>query len=154
MITKTVIVDLDGTVADTSHRSHMVNKEGATDWVAYSMECAEDKPIVGVIELLNLLPIGDRIVLLTGRAEQARKLTERWLRMNRVRYDDLIMRGAGNLTPNVQYKLDKAAKLRKEGSRLALVIDDYPAAIAAFQSIGVPGLLVAHNGKGFARVGS
>jgi hypothetical protein len=145
----TILVDLDGTLADTRHRDHLIKKDAREqDWVAYSMESGNDKPIIGNIRLLDEFPIGWRIVILTGRHDQARRITLHWLYRNRVRYDDLIMRISGDVSDSVVFKLKAVKKLRQEGCDITLSIDDYEPNIDALEAIGIPGVLVAHNGHG------
>ena len=45
------IFDIDGTLADCSHRLHYISGEHK-DWDAFYKECVNDKPIMGVIEVL------------------------------------------------------------------------------------------------------
>lgn len=144
--TKTILIDLDGTVCDTRHRDRLINRSGDTDWLAYSMECAGDRPIPGVVRLVNW--IAGLKVILTGRHEEARRLTERWLARNGVGYDELIMRPIGDRRENVALKVAEVRKLRRRGFDPILAIDDYPKVAEAFASLQIPTLLVARNGVG------
>lgn len=62
-----IIVDIDGTIAD------MGKLRGPFDWKKVHL----DKPKDDIIDLVNLL--GYKIIFMSGRSEDARKLTEEWL---------------------------------------------------------------------------
>ena len=145
---KTTLLDLDGTICDTRHRDHMIAANRAdTDWCAYSLACAEDRPVPGVVALISRLP-GLKIIL-TGRHEQARRLTERWLSREGVSYDQLLMRPEGDNRENVAFKVAEVRTLRKQGFDIVLAIDDYrPIAEALYADFRIPTVLVARNGVG------
>ena len=45
---KTIIVDIDGTLADLSHRRHHV-ENGKRNWSAFFAELSNDKPVESVV---------------------------------------------------------------------------------------------------------
>ena len=47
----TYIFDIDGTLADCSHRLHYISGENK-DWDTFYKECVNDKPIMDVVEIL------------------------------------------------------------------------------------------------------
>ena len=79
-----LILDLDGTLADTSHRAGFIEKPNPTDedWdrffdpelVALDVPIAESQDALGKISR-----IFDKIIFLTGRPEYLRKTTAQWL---------------------------------------------------------------------------
>lgn len=88
-----VTFDIDSTLADTTHRKHMINTDDreATDWTAYARACADDLA-TDVVTLTRLLHPLHRIFLVTARPEAAEAETRAWLREHGVAYDALIMR--------------------------------------------------------------
>lgn len=82
-----VIVDIDGTVA------HMNGKRGPFDWNKVDL----DDPDESIISLVYLLASKYKIVFMSGRSEDARKLTELWLdvHMPTIGYE-LHMRGSND----------------------------------------------------------
>lgn len=48
------IFDIDGTLADLSHRLHFIQKKPA-DWDGFFAACSDDAPIPEVIELIQRL---------------------------------------------------------------------------------------------------
>jgi ribonuclease J len=142
-IRSTVCVDLDSTLCDTSHRHHMVldgEERVNTDWVAYSLACADDTRIEGTCRLVRILAEHHRIVLLTSRDQQARSLTEKWLAEHDVPYDELIM-GDGTVGLE-EFKAHHVAALIERGENVELVIDDLPTLPAALEPLGIPVLTV------------
>jgi phosphoglycolate phosphatase-like HAD superfamily hydrolase len=157
MTPRAVFVDLDSTLCDTRHRWHMIvqgdDRDTATDWVAYAMACADDAPVWPAIQLVNLLAHGCAIVVLTGRSEDARALTETWLESHDVAYDDLIMRhpewrvGVSNAVFKREMVTEWCS--RHPGIEPALMIDDYVPVRDELDQIGVPTLVVtpAYDGE-------
>lgn len=92
---KTVIFDLDGTLADINKRREMSTKEnGKIDWdVFFKPENIWfDKPNVPVIEMAKILSQKHRIVILSGRSKATKQETIRWLKKFEVPFDVIKMR--------------------------------------------------------------
>lgn len=90
------IFDIDGTIADISHRLHFIQQE-PKDWAGFFAACDDDAPIRDVIEVCNLLyRSGAQILLVSGRSDEVRPQTERWLEKHSVRFEALYMRKAGD----------------------------------------------------------
>lgn len=92
---KTVLVDLDGTLALNQHRSHFIDKTNGKkrDWVAYFEACDKDLPNHPVIETVNALRAqGNRVHIFSARGDIVRDKTVKWLSLHGVQYDDLTMR--------------------------------------------------------------
>jgi ribonuclease J len=142
----TVCVDLDSTLCDTSHRHHLVlpgDERDNTDWVAYSLACENDAPIEGTCRLVRLLSAHYRIVFVSSRDEQARPLTEEWLRVHDVPFDRLILGGVEGAPAGLaEFKVHHVATLLEQGEHVALMIDDMPGLPAAMEPLGVPVLTV------------
>lgn len=90
------IVDIDGTIADCSHRLHFIQQKPA-NWNSFFAACADDEPIPEVIETVKLLHEGGaEIVMITGRSDAICKQTHDWLTKWSVPCDALYMRKAGD----------------------------------------------------------
>ena len=78
------IFDIDGTLADVSHRLHYITGE-TKDWDAFFAACGDDKPIFEVITVARALEsAGQAIVYSTGRTEKVRGITVEWLQKFRL----------------------------------------------------------------------
>lgn len=98
-----VIVDIDGTLSDASHRTHYIDRErlGGRDWDAFYNAAGLDEPIEPVVELVQALEAGGwYIVLMTGRSESISDLTMSWLDDAGVPWSEMYMRPTGNHAPD------------------------------------------------------
>lgn len=77
----TVVFDIDSTIADPSHRMHMIRHPMSDeDWCNFTMGCHDDAPIWEVIYILNTLYCqGVEIQFWTGRTDRAEKKTRDWI---------------------------------------------------------------------------
>lgn len=96
------IFDIDGTLADCSHRLHFIEPaDNATftydgklefnpDWESFYRDCVNDKPIAPTVELLRALQeYGANIIYITGRPCKYMNETIQWL----VKYTDSPVKG-------------------------------------------------------------
>ena len=73
------IFDLDGTLADGTHRVHLIQQE-PKQWDEYFEACDGDEPIKSVIEIANSLrKSGAEIWIYSGRSDLVREKTRAWL---------------------------------------------------------------------------
>jgi hypothetical protein len=116
-----VICDIDETVADNSHRHHLLDGDG-TDVERFRRFLApdlvaKDTLIPGAREALeHFQALGAEIIFLTGRGQQLRPVTEVWLATHFPSLKwRLITRGPGDEgTPASQYKTKKLDELRRD----------------------------------------
>ena len=74
-----ILCDIDGTVADNSHRQYFL--EGKKDWDGFFSELVNDLPIQIIIDkVIQEQANGKEIVFLTGRPERYRYSTTLWLK--------------------------------------------------------------------------
>jgi hypothetical protein len=106
-----LVLDIDGTLADVSHREHYVDKS-EPDWDSFfnPTEVEKDKPILEAQDTFPLLPEAfDEIYFLTGRPESLRDTTTVWLKEHfgiDVGEADLWMREDGDERSSVFVKRD------------------------------------------------
>lgn len=149
-----VVFDLDGTLADDSHRVRYLERR-PKDWRAYFEACDRDEPITPVVETLRaLLGEGHRVSVWTGRSASVREKTIRWLAERCqigvkgtpsamasgpyipacYRLHELRMRPEGDRRPDVVLK---AEWLEAEPEPLHCVFDDRNAVVAMWREKGV-----------------
>ncbi len=74
------IFDIDGTLADCSHRLHFIEQE-KPDWESFYKDCVNDKPIAPTVEILRALQeYGATIIYITGRPCKYIDETIQWLK--------------------------------------------------------------------------
>lgn len=119
-----VIVDIDGTVADCSHRLHMI-RGPKKDFDGFHRACPADPPIGPVVRLVAALAEDQHALLfVTGRPESSRAETEAWLDRHGLRPDMLLMRADGDYRPDYEVKLDALREIRARGYDPRLAIED------------------------------
>ena len=129
--------DLDGTLADDSHRWHHV--ERSNDWDAYYAAASDDKPIEHVLAVArSLLAAGYKLAIVTGRSESIRRETEAWLLAHGVLYDVLIMRKKGDRRRNSELKISALHELRAKGYLPLMAFEDLEPAVKAWREAGLP----------------
>ena len=117
-----IIVDIDGTIADNIHRQSLLVPE-PKNWDAFFIECHNDAPIFPVIEVVQILEKHHSILIVTGRPEKYRELTKFWLKKHDVVYDELYMRAEGDYRPDHEIKEEILLKIRETYDPI-LAIDD------------------------------
>jgi hypothetical protein len=118
-----VIFDIDGTLADRTHRRHFVTVKPA-NWNAFRAAADRDTVIEPVAGVLRRLQAHARIILCTGRMEKERDLTEKWLLRNRIFFDRLFMRTTDDTRPDDVIKEELLDQILAEGFNPKLVFDD------------------------------
>lgn len=90
------IFDIDGTLSNAEHRLHFLNQT-PPDWEAFYNAAGGDLPNFEVITVArSLINAGQRVLLVSGRTESIRGITEQWLSKYRVPYEILYMRKDGD----------------------------------------------------------
>ena len=78
-MSKIVLCDIDGTIANNDHRQHYL--KGKKDWDGFFSELINDEPIFPIInKVIEEHNAGKNIIFLTGRPERYRKSTILWLK--------------------------------------------------------------------------
>lgn len=139
-----VVVDIDGVVADASHRQHLLAGR-KPDWSGFFDACVGDPLIAEVARLVDLLAPGLVVVLLTGRPLSVRVATLDWLARQRLRWDLLVMRDYGDYSASRAFKRRAVGELRAEGFDLRLALDDDLRNCEMFRSEGIP-CVYLHSG--------
>lgn len=101
-----IVFDLDGTLADASHREHFVRRPvGEKDWDGFHSAAVKDRPKSGVVRTyLALEATGAQVEIWTGRDEKYRAPTIKWLAENGIHDPQLKMRPTGDHTADDEMK--------------------------------------------------
>ena len=147
------IFDLDGTLADGTHRVHLIQQE-PKQWDEYFEACDWDKPIYSVIGIaVCLFRSGADIWIYSGRSDQVRGKTRAWcgeyLHHELAKTLDsnpsmLKMRPHGDHQPDDTLKESwLLAMAPQDRGRLAAVFEDRDRVVAMWRRHGVRCLQVA-----------
>lgn len=141
---KTVIFDLDGTLALIDHRRHLVEGENK-QWDAFYEACDQDLPNAAVITMNNELFMSQfndyRIVIFSGRSVSVHEKTLRWLTQHQVYFHLLKMRPEKDYQPDEELKRKWLAEIGKEN--VLCVFDDRKKVVDMWRAEGVPCFQVA-----------
>ena len=144
-----VLCDIDGTIADTTHRLHYVDKpEGEKkDWKGFFSEMHLD-PVrrdVGRM-LIDYYNKGKTIIFLSARPEDYKEITLKWLQDNLLSFAyTLIMRPRNDKRPDTEVKADMLDMYFPDKSVIHAILDDRPSIINVWKE---KGLNVIDVGKG------
>jgi predicted kinase len=143
-----IIVDMDGTLSDCSHRQHYV-QNGNRDWDAFYAGCPNDPVNLAVFNLVNYLGFGGNydVIIVSGRpTDKAGIATEEWLERFEIPFTHLFMRQRGDSRHDYIVKqeiLDSMLKSGLDKSRIAFVLDDRTQVVNMWRQNGLPCFQVA-----------
>lgn len=139
--TTAVIVDIDGTIADLSHRLHLIGT-GKPDWEAFYSLAEEDHPMLDNIKMItDFVYAGTSgrmdILFVTGRPERIRDTTSRWIARHATSLQGkLFMRADYDHRPDDEVKKDIHDVLLKPRHDIVRVYDDRPRVVRMWKSLG------------------
>ena len=136
------IFDVDGTLSSCDWRRHLV-ETARPNWREFFALQSADAPIEDVVrELSRRKNAGHEIVLVTGRPDQYRYVTEFWLAEHRIEWDRLLMRRSDDQRPDPDVKEDMLLSHFSEQSRITQVFDDNPDVIKVWIAHGLDVVVV------------
>ena len=133
------LVDIDGTLADLSHRLHFIQKKPA-DWDGFFAACPHDLPITDVIDTVRrLADSGARLVLVTGRSDAVEEPTMDWLLKHGVPWLCIYMRKAGDHREDSVVKAELLAEIREDWDNEPIlgVFEDRKQVVDMYRSKGL-----------------
>lgn len=139
-----VIFDLDGTLADITHRLHFVRGQKRKDWGSFFRAIPQDTLRQDVYDLYNMYVQDYTILLVSGRPETYRTITWDWLTLHNISHP-LYMREKGDFRPDTIVKAEIYDQLIAPYYRIHIVVDDRPSVLRMWKE---KGLSVIDVGKG------
>lgn len=129
-----IIYDIDGTVADLSHRKHFL-ESGKKDWDSFFKNVSQDSVRMETFKMYRTdIDMGKKVIFVSGRPEKTRIDTETWLLDNYFEgYETLLMRQDHDKRPDVEVKQDIYDKYLKKYA-ITKVVDDRPSVICMWRS--------------------
>lgn len=144
------LVDIDGTIADISHRLHYIKSDGTkyipddapVDWDSFFNAMVDDIPIDGMCKLIQSLNHVYDIIYITGRPDSHRKQTEEWL--NNHKFPLMLgvyMRTTGDHRPDYLVKRELYEAVLKdmdaEPTDVKIAIEDRKQVVDMWRSLGI-----------------
>ena len=151
-----VIVDLDGTLSDGTHRLHLLPTKDlhlTESWSVFNGAAIGDKPIQNTIDVVNTLwEAGMGVIILTGRSDEVEQETYFWLDKHGVKFDYMIMRRSHD---NRKDTVIKEEVLRAIGlEHIKCAFDDSPGVVKHFRGLGITTYQVTEYDKPHAHLQS
>lgn len=128
-----IIVDIDGTLAHMNGRGPYDDTLVHTDLL--------DPVIAHLVEVFD--GMGCHILVVSGRDEKCRDVTEKWLADKGVAYDLLLMRPAGDNRNDAIVKRELFDEHIRHNYRVEFVLDDRNRVVDMWRGIGLKCLQVA-----------
>jgi len=133
-----VVVDLDGTLADCTHRLHHISGRGRKNWDAFFAGCHLDKPNPVVVALVKALQKEHRLIFCSGRPERTRRATADWLQEHLgLTPNALYMRADSDRRADDIVKRELLARMRADRFNPQLAIDDRRRVVDMWRSEGL-----------------
>ncbi len=134
-----IVSDIDNTLSDSNHRQSILdNNGGKKNWKGFFDAMDKDPVNLWCKEILKSLKNDNHIVLCSGRPDDYRSVTEKWLKDNNIYYDELFMRARNDSRPDTIIKeqiLDFEIKTRYEN--IKFWIDDRKCVIDKIRENGI-----------------
>jgi hypothetical protein len=141
-----ILCDLDGTLADIKHRRHFV-ENGNKQWAEFHAACIHDTPIESVIEIIEAIIYAwhghIELWVVSGRSDAVYFETVTWLNTHDIKYDKLLMRKAGDNTPDDMLKESWVTSGLIPLDRVHSVFDDRSRVVAMWRRLGLTCFQVA-----------
>lgn len=139
-----IIIDLDGTLCDVSHRTHFV-KESPPNWPAFFDACIDDTPNAAVAALYDMaIQTNYRIIYVSGRPETHRAETEEWLCRHELNnYAELLMRPAGDYRQDAVVKRELFDQHISGRYHILFTVDDRDQVVQMWRDLGLTCFQVA-----------
>jgi hypothetical protein len=158
-----IICDLDGTLADLTHRRplverpHMVHDDGSTsvdidwrpNWDGFHKACVDDTPLRTNIQVVVTLAetLGCELWIVSGRSQSVEAETREWIHKYVGPINGLLMRTVGDYTPDDRLKrqwiLDGHMMPSKD--RVLCVFDDRDRVVKMWRQLGLTCYQVAQG---------
>lgn len=135
-----VICDLDGTLADCSHRQHHVQGEGKKNWKAFFSEMDKDVVNRKLNDILGALSTRYDIYFVSARPDNYRDKTTTWLREQAEWLDGeyfLYMRKAGDFRADTVVKQEILDQIKAEGVEILVAFDDRSSVVQMWRDNGI-----------------
>jgi phosphoglycolate phosphatase-like HAD superfamily hydrolase len=128
------VFDIDGVLADVRHRLHHLDSR-PKNWDAFFADAPADPPLEQGGVLAQEAAKDCEVVYVTGRPEQCRRDTVRWLDRHGLPSGRLVMRSRRDRRPARVAKPELLAEIA-EGREVAVVVDDDLEVCDAYEAAG------------------
>jgi hypothetical protein len=107
------------------------------NWDLFFQGMADDYLNQWCFKLIQAMRQGAHIVIVTGRSEDYRKVTEEWLKKHNVHCDRLLMRAKDDRRPDTEVKLEIYETKIKPTFDVWFAVDDRKSVVDMWRANGV-----------------
>ena len=141
---KIIVFDIDGTLANCEHRRKYVRTDPITGkksrrWDLFNKEIPNDTVYSDIRWLFQLLAenVECTMLIATGRNEDDRIATSKWLTDHEIYYDQLYMRKSGDYRDDAIVKTEILYQIDREYGTPYLWLDDRTKVVNAIRNEGI-----------------
>ena len=133
-----ICFDIDGTLADVSHRVHYWRQK-PKNWNMFKSEMVNDDPIEQICTIAREMAFtGHQIILCSGRSNDTRGWTEQWLTDQGIEWSKLYMRADNDYRHDDIVKKELLDQIVVDfGKKPDIVFDDRPRVVKMWRENGV-----------------
>ena len=133
-----ICFDIDGTLADLSHRVHYW-RESPKNWNMFKSEMVNDTPIEQICTIARTMhKKGHNVILCSGRSEDTRDMTEAWLAKHNIKFKKLYMRAEKDYRSDDIVKKELLDQIIIDwGQKPDIWFDDRPRVVKMLRENGV-----------------
>lgn len=146
------LFDIDGTLANGAHRVHHITTDNPKDWRAFFAKVGGDRPIPHMLTMAYDLwsgacsgRSGAQILYVSGRSDECREATEKWLVEHGAPPGKVYMRKSGDYRDDTVIKIELLAQILADGYEPIMAFDDRNRVVKAWRAAGVPCAQVAEG---------
>lgn len=140
VVVPAIILDIDGTMADNTHRQHYLNGP-KKDWDGFFSKLSGDAPKRMVMDTAELICRNTRLkpLIVTGRMEKHREETATWLMQHApwLGPHPLFMRRDDDNTPDHEMKKDLYFSTIAPRYEVKLILEDRERVVKMWRSLGL-----------------
>ena len=145
-----ILVDIDGTISDPSHRLHLVRETDKKDWDKFFELDKFDKPIKEPIDFLNKVlnehMLQDIFVfVVTARPKRTRLSTKKWLEDHGIFADSIYMRDDNDYRIDYLVKEDMLKQIKMIEITPILALEDRPAIVDLYRRNGIETIQITNG---------
>ena len=145
VLPKAIICDLDGTLCNIYHRQHYVQSK-KKNWKAFYKGLGDDLVHEFCYDILQMYKErGFAILLVTGRPEEYKLQTKKWLEDHQVKYDVLLMRETGGSRKDFGVKKELYEQFIQGKYDVFFVLEDREQVVKMWREEGLTCLQVAEG---------
>lgn len=133
------VFDIDGTIANNEHRSHLLPSSDlhlTSSWSDYNRACSGDSPIIPMINMMNALAELSPVYIMTSRSDEVECMTLEWLQCNDIEYDGIYMRSRFDNSKDYIIKEKWLNDLCKGDKKNVIIFEDNPNVISHLRNCG------------------